>query len=70
MESTSVTSMLLIAVFGILALVLALALAFVPLRLMMYAIAKGTAARVREFIKRQTERRTAPRESTDRRKSE
>jgi len=64
----TMTGILLLVLFGTLALLLALALAFVPMRLMMYAIAKGTATRVREFIKRQTERRASPRETDDRRR--
>lgn len=61
------TSTLLIALFGILAVVLAVALAFVPMRLMLYAIAKNAQTKVRQFIERQRERRSVPRSTPDRR---
>ena len=61
------TSVLLLVLFGVLALLLAIGLAFVPLRLMMYAIARGAATRVREFIQRNRERRNSPRDTPDRR---
>jgi uncharacterized protein YqfA (UPF0365 family) len=61
------TSTLLIALFGILAVLLALALAFVPMRLMLYAIAKSAQTKVREFIQRQRDRRAVPRSTPDRR---
>ncbi len=51
------------------ALFLALLLAFVPLRLMMYAIGKGVTTAVKEFIERRRERRSTSREGTDRRKA-
>ncbi|MBK5259560.1 MAG: hypothetical protein JJE51_08200 [Thermoanaerobaculia bacterium] len=52
----------LLAVAG--AIVLGVALAYVPLRLIVGTIAKN----VKEFIERQRERRTASRETPDRRK--
>jgi hypothetical protein len=47
------------------ALLLALALAFVPLRVAVGAIAKN----VRAFIQRQRDRRSLPRDTPDRRRS-
>ncbi len=61
----STATTILIAVGAIL---LALLLAFVPLRLMMYAIGKSVTTAVKEFIERQRERRSSSREGTDRRK--
>lgn len=51
-----------------LCLVLALALAFVPMRLLLAAMARSIAEPIRNFIARQRqERRVAPRETPDRR---
>lgn len=52
----------LLAVAG--AIILGVALAYVPLRLIVGTIAKN----VKEFIERQRERRSAPRDTADRRK--
>ncbi len=52
----------LLAVAG--AIILGVALAYVPLRLIVGTIAKN----VKEFIERQRERRSAPRDTVDRRK--
>ncbi len=52
----------LLAVAG--AIILGVALAYVPLRLIVGTIAKN----VKEFIERQRERRSAPRDTLDRRK--
>ncbi|HEV7921801.1 MAG TPA: hypothetical protein VGR02_13510 [Thermoanaerobaculia bacterium] len=58
---TSVLTILIIA--G--ALVLGLALAYIPMRLLLGTIARN----VRQFIQRQRDRRTADRETPDRRKA-
>lgn len=51
-----------------LCLVFALALAFLPMRLLMAAMARSIAEPIRKFIARQRqERRVAPRKSPDRR---
>jgi uncharacterized protein YqfA (UPF0365 family) len=52
-------------------LVLALALAFVPMRLLLAAMARRIAEPIRNFIARQRqERRVAPRETPDRRSAD
>jgi hypothetical protein len=54
-----------------LCLILALALAFLPMRLLLAAMARSIAAPIRNFIARQRqERRVAPRETPDRRAAE
>jgi hypothetical protein len=62
MEMSSIVTLLVVA--GI--ILLALALAYVPMRLLLAQMAKN----VREFIQRQRDRRNAPRETPDRRKVE
>jgi hypothetical protein len=57
-------STIVVLVIAALAIVLALGLAYLPLRLLMAHIARN----VREFIQRQRERRTAERPTPDRRK--
>jgi hypothetical protein len=47
------------------AIALGVALAYLPMRLLLIQMAKN----VQQFIQRQTERRRAPRESPDRRKA-
>lgn len=49
-------------------LVLALALAYLPMRLLLAQIARNIAAPIRDFIQRQRDRRTRERQSPDRRK--
>jgi hypothetical protein len=57
-------SAIVVLIIAALAVVLALGLAYVPLRLLVGHIAKN----VREFIQRQRERRTVDRATPDRRK--
>jgi hypothetical protein len=57
-------SAIVVLVIAALAVILALGLAYLPLRLLVGHIAKN----VREFIQRQRERRTAERATPDRRK--
>lgn len=54
-------------IFALLALLLALFLAFVPLRLLVVTMAKSTTARVRAWAERRRERRAATRATPDRR---
>lgn len=58
-------SSIIILAIAALAVILAIALAYVPLRLLLDHIARN----IREFIERQRERRTIGRETTDRRKA-
>ena len=55
------------AVFALI-LVLALALAYLPMRLLVGQMARGIAAPIRELIQRQRDRRGRARETPDRRK--
>jgi hypothetical protein len=57
-------SVIVVLVIAALAVILALGLAYLPLRLLVGHIAKN----VREFIQRQRERRTVERPTPDRRK--
>ena len=58
-------------IVGALCLALALALAFLPMRLLLAAMARAIAEPIRNFIARQRqERRVAPRETPDRRSGE
>ena len=50
-------------------LVLALALAYLPMRLLLTQMGKAIAAPIREFIQRQRDRRALERETADRRKA-
>ena len=50
-------------------LVLALALAYLPMRLLVAQMARSVAAPIREFIQRQRDRRASVRKSPDRRKT-
>jgi len=56
---------ILVLIIALLAVILAIGLAYVPLRLLLGHIARN----VREFIQRQRERRTIDRASPDRRKA-
>ena len=58
-------SSIIILVIAALAVILAIALAYVPLRLLVDHIARN----IREFIQREHERRTAGRDSPERRKA-
>ena len=49
-------------------LVVALALAYLPMRLLVAQMARKVAEPIREFIQRQRDRRTRARETPDRRK--
>jgi len=50
------------------ALILALLFAYVPMRLLVWQMAKAMTAPIREFIQRQRDRRTMARGTPDRRK--
>lgn len=63
------TSAIVTLLFAAAALLFALALAFLPLRLLVFGMAKSVRGRLREWVERRSERRTAPRETGDRRKS-
>ncbi len=58
-------SLLITIIIVFAALTLALALAYVPMRLLLGQMARN----VRQFIQRQRERRQAPRDTPDRRKA-
>ena len=62
------TSALVSLLFAAAALLFALALAFLPLRLLMFGMAKSVRGTLREWVQRRGERRTAPRGTDDRRK--
>ena len=61
-------SLLITAVLFALILVLALALAYLPMRLLVGQMARSIAEPIREFIQRQRDRRARARETPDRRK--
>ena len=48
---------------------LALVLAYLPMRLLVAQMARSVTAPIRQFIQRQRDRRTRPRQSPDRRKT-
>jgi hypothetical protein len=50
------------------AVLLALGLAYLPMRILVTQMAKSVAAPIRDFIQRQRDRRTMARETPDRRK--
>ena len=56
-----------ILIVGLAAVLLGVALAYLPLRLLMNSMAAKIAAPIREFIARQRDRRKATRDSVDRR---
>lgn len=60
-------STVIILLVALAAVFLGVALAYLPLRLMMNSMASKIAAPIREFIARQRDRRKAARDSTDRR---
>jgi len=57
-----------IALFALI-LVLALTLAYLPMRLLVARMARAVSEPVRKFIKRQRDRRASARETPDRRKA-
>lgn len=61
-------SLLVILVIAAAAILLALVLAYLPMRLLLAQIAKQVAAPIRDFIQRQRDRRMAARETPERRK--
>jgi len=60
-------STVIILIVGLAAVLLGVALAYLPLRLLMNSMASKIAAPIREFIARQRDRRRAKRDATDRR---
>ncbi|MDQ6801404.1 MAG: hypothetical protein M3041_11250 [Acidobacteriota bacterium] len=60
--------MLVILVVALAAVVLALGLAYLPMRLLLASMAKRVAQPIRDFIQRQRDRRTLERATPDRRK--
>lgn len=61
-------SLIVILVIAAAAIVLALGLAYLPMRLLLEQIAKNVTAPIRELIARQRDRRQSDRPGTDRRK--
>ena len=61
-------SLLVILFIAAAAILLGLLLAYLPMRLLLAQIAKKVAAPIRDFIQRQRDRRTAARETPERRK--
>jgi hypothetical protein len=61
-------SQLVILVIAAAAIMLALLLAYLPMRILLAQMAKKIAAPIRDFIQRQRDRRTADRETPERRK--
>jgi len=61
-------SLLITAALFVLILVLALALAYLPMRLVVAQMARAVSAPIRELIQRQRDRRARARETPDRRK--
>lgn len=62
------TSTLLTILFAAAALLFALALAFLPLRILVFSMAKSVRGTVNEWVqRRRRDRRTAPRETSERR---
>jgi hypothetical protein len=64
----TMSSLLITAVLFALILILALALAYLPMRLLVGQMARSIAEPIREFIQRQRDRRARSRETPDRRK--
>lgn len=62
------TAVALTLAFAIIALVLAVAMAYLPMRLMVSSMARNIKAQVREWVERQRDRRRAARDTADRRK--
>jgi len=62
------SSLVITAALFALIIVLALALAYLPMRLLVWQMARKVAEPIREFIQRQRDRRARARETPDRRK--
>lgn len=60
-------STVIILIVGLVAVILGVALAYLPLRLLMNSMASKIAAPIREFIARQRDRRKVQRDASDRR---
>jgi len=60
-------SLIIILIIAAAAILLALGLAYLPMRILMAQIAKNVTAPIRELIARQRDRRQADRSGTDRR---
>ena len=63
------SSLLVILVIASAAVVLALGLAYLPMRLLLASMAKSVAQPIRDFMQRQRERRALDRATPDRRKT-
>lgn len=63
------TSALLALLFAAAALLFALALAFLPLRILVFGMARSVRGSLREWVKRRGDRRTQPRQTVDRRQT-
>jgi hypothetical protein len=61
------SSLFLIPVIAVAAVVLAIGLAYLPMRLLLMAMAKAVAEPIRDFIQRQRDRRMMSRATPDRR---
>jgi hypothetical protein len=62
------SSLLVVLVIALAAVVLALGLAYLPMRLLLGGMARSIAAPIRDFMQRQRDRRTMSRATPDRRK--
>ncbi len=62
-------SLLVILIVAGAAVILALGMAYLPMRILLTQIAKAVAAPIQEFIQRQRDRRTLARGTPDRRKT-
>jgi hypothetical protein len=62
------SSVLLVLVIAAAAVVLAIGLAYLPMRLLVMTMAKAVAAPIRDFMQRQRDRRALDRATPDRRK--
>jgi hypothetical protein len=60
-------SLLIVLAIAAVAILLGLFLAYLPMRILLTQMAKNITAPIREFIQRQRDRRTAARETPDRR---
>ncbi|HLJ72979.1 MAG TPA: hypothetical protein VKU62_00240 [Thermoanaerobaculia bacterium] len=58
-----------ILIIAVAAVLLALGLAYLPMRILLTQMAKRVAAPIRDFIQRQRDRRALERETPDRRKA-
>ena len=61
-------SLIVIAIIAAAAIILALGLAYLPMRILLAQIAKNVTAPIRDLIARQRDRRKSERPGTDRRK--